>query len=113
MKIRRLLIIAGVCGAVIWKFNPAYVPDTAYAQAELERVSAFMLYQRRYTEALYAYCLSYNYRLDGLVVEFNRLHARQIADAEAFVARFQPWERFSFRKEINRVYAEQEPEFLA
>ena len=58
MKIRRLLIIAGVCGAVIWKFNPAYVPDTAYAQAELERVSAFMLYQRRYTEALYAYCLS-------------------------------------------------------
>lgn len=112
MKIRRLLIIAGVCGAVIWKFNPTYVPDTAYEQAELERVSAFMLYQRRYTEALYAYCLSYNYRLDGLVGEFNRQHARQIADAEAFVARFQPWERFAFRKEINRVYAEQEPEFL-
>lgn len=52
------------------------------------------------------------YRLDGLVGEFNRQHARQIADAEAFVARFQPWERFAFRKEINRVYAEQEPEFL-
>ena len=113
MKIRRLLIIAGVCGAVIWKFNPTYVPDTAYEQAELERVSAFMLYQRRYTEALYAYCLSYNYRLDGLVGEFNHQHARQIAGAEAFVARFQPWERFAFRKEINRVYAEQEPEFLA
>lgn len=88
MKIRRLLIIAGVCGAVIWKFNPTYVPDTAYEQAELERVSAFMLYQRRYTEALYAYCLSYNYRLDGLVGEFNRQHARQIAGAEALLPVF-------------------------
>ncbi len=113
MKFVKLLIVAAACGLILWKFNPAYEPDTEYEQAELDRVSAFMLYQRRNTEAMYKYCLSHNYRLDRLVSEFNRLHARQIEKANAFVTRFRPWERFAFRKELNRVYNELEPEIFA
>ncbi len=113
IRLSKLLIIVTFCGAALWKFNPPYVSDTSYNQAELDKVSSFILYQRRLTEALYDYCLSYNYQLDNFVQTFNLLHAKQIEKANIFIKKFQPQERLAFYKEINQTLAEQKPEFFA
>lgn len=112
-KILNLLIIAVFCAVVIWKFNPPQVSDTAYSQEKLDKVSSFILYRKRLTEAMYDYCLSYNYQLDIFIQKFNELHSRQIEEAESFIAKFQPQERLAFYKEINNAFAEQKPEFFA
>lgn len=112
-KILNLLIIAVFCAVAIWKFNPPQVSDTAYSQEELDKVSSFILYRKRLTEAMYDYCLSYNYRLDIFIQKFNELHSRQIEEAESFITKFQPQERLAFYKEINNAFAEQKPEFFA
>ncbi len=112
-KILNLLIIAVFCAVAIWKFNPPQVSDTAYSQEKLDKVSSFILYRKRLTEAMYDYCLSYNYRLDVFTEKFNTLHSRQIEEAESFITKFQPQERLAFYKEINNAFAEQKPEFFA
>ena len=112
-RLFKLLIIAAFSGMILWKFNPSHPRDTSYSQEEVDKVSSFILYQRRLTEAMYSYCLSHNYRLDNFVQMFNKLHAKQIEQANLFVNKLQPWERFAFRKEINNAYNEQEQEVFA
>ena len=71
-----------------------------------------LLYKRQHLEAYVRYCAQQNYRLEKMPAAFEQQHARQIKAADDFVFRFQPQERRAFYAELNRAYAEMEPEML-
>lgn len=111
-KFVRILILFALCLLAFVYLKPKGEGETAYDNTEFDKVSAFLIYQRQQTEAYYHYCLNQNYRLDNFVNEFNRLHNRQIAAADNFISQFNPAERLAFYQELNRAYAEMQPEML-
>lgn len=107
------LAILTLCGLWLYNhFEAEEETETPYTQEELDKVSAFLMYERQHTETVYQYCLLQNYKLDNLVNEFKRRHQRQKQEAETFVNRFHPSERLAFYQELNRTYDNMAPEIM-
>lgn len=102
-----------LCGLWLYnRFEAGEEAETAYSQEELDKVSAFLMYERQHTETFYQYCLVQNYKLDNLLNEFKHRHQRQKQEAETFIKRFHPAERLAFYQELKRTYAAMEPEIM-
>lgn len=112
MKTAKFLLVFAACAVLYRVFEPVYQAETPYSQSEFEQVSSFLLYKRQHLEAYVRYCAQQNYRLEKMPAAFEQQHARQIKAADDFVFRFQPQERRAFYAELNRAYAEMEPEML-
>lgn len=111
-KLYKMLLVGAVCLVGYLTLAPVYLGDTPYDKAEFDYISAFLIYQRQYTETYHHYCQQQNYRLETLSYEFKQRHAGQIAAAKTFLDRFRPEERLAFYRELNRVYAELEPDIF-
>ena len=112
MKTAKFLLVFAACAVLYRVFEPVYQAETPYSRSEFEQVSSFLLYKRQHLEAYVRYCAQQNYRLEKMPAAFEQQHARQIKAADDFVFRFQPQKRRAFYAELNRVYAEMEPEML-
>ncbi len=112
MKTAKFLLVFAACAVLYRVFEPVYQAETPYSRSEFEQVSSFLLYKRQHLEAYVRYCAQQNYRLEKMPAAFELQHARQIKAADDFVFRFQPQERRAFYAELNRAYAEMEPEML-
>ena len=106
MKTAKFLLVFAACAVLYRVFEPVYQAETPYSRSEFEQVSSFLLYKRQHLEAYV------RYRLEKMPAAFEQQHARQIKAADDFVFRFQPQERRAFYAELNRAYAEMEPEML-
>ena len=100
MKTAKFLLVFAACAVLYRVFEPVYQAETPYSRSEFEQVSSFLLYKRQHKVT------------KKMPAAFEQQHARQIKAADDFVFRFQPQERRAFYAELNRAYAEMEPEML-